>query len=451
MTPRAYIFAVVLCLLTVSAALADTTVYPSGVFPDDVNRVQTALDHGGTVILKSVNAAGVFTSFNFGTGLPVGQSSGVLLNRDVRIIGETIRSHRTTILGGFLPIQGLVPVKTTIQGIDFESPFWTAITIGASTGSVISDNIVHNVVPVQVRVPSGRTITVAIGIDFSGYDSSGSAPNLISGRVLVAGNTISGAQAIFANGIQFDSFSADIEISRNSISNLNDDTTEAGSGVVVVRAENGVIITNNIIAPGPTQNFGADGILIGGNSSARHLIFGNTIRGIPFSDGIDIEGEDSGTVEPVVVANSITLNGPNAAGIYLFDLVTGAEITANSIQGSGFNAFGVSTFGADSVASKNQFIANDLRHFVSDDADLFFDVNAENNTEIGFCHSVIDLGSGNTSTCEGAAGSSRAQALATPSGAGARLFAAQISPTMNATRQVPQRSFGRIALEQVMR
>lgn len=77
-------------------------------------------------------------------------------------------------------------------------------------------------------------------------------------------------------------------------------------------------------------------------------------------------------------------------------------------------SFGVSTFGSDGIASKNRFIGNDLRHFASNDADLFFDVNAQNNTEIGFCHSVIDLGTGNTSTCEGAAVLSHAQSSAAP-------------------------------------
>jgi hypothetical protein len=384
---------------------AKSIVYPTGVYPGDVTRVQAAVDRGNTVILKAVNAAGVPTSFNFGTGLPEGQSGGVVLNKDVYILGEVVRSHRTTILGGFLPIQSAQPIKTTIQGIDFESPFWTAITIGASTGSTIIDNVFHNVVPVNVRVPSGRIITFAQAIGFSGYDDSGPAPGLITGNILVAGNTIDGARAIFSNGIQFDSFSADTEITGNKIINVNDDTTETGSGIVIIRAQNNVVLAGNTISPGPTQNFGADGIFIGGDSTARYLVIGNTIDcDAAFGDGIDVTGGaptgTTGTVKAQIIANSITINGDVADGIFLWDLVTETQVAANLIRGTGINAFGISTYGFDTeVASRNHFTDNDIRHFVSNQSDLLYDSNTQNNTEFGFCRSVIDLGTGNSSSC----------------------------------------------------
>jgi hypothetical protein len=432
-------------------------VYPTGIYPDDVNRVQAALNLGGTVLLKAGTAAGVPTPFNFGTGLADGQSGGVFLNKDVSIIGENVQSHRTTILGGFLPIQGLVPVKSAIQGIDFENSIGQSITIGASTGSVITDNIIHNVVPVSVRVPSGRIITNAEGILFAGYDSSGPAPGLITGNVVVARNTINGATAIFSNGIQFDSFSANTQIAGNNISNVNDDTTETGSGILVIRAQNRVTIASNVIAPGPAQNVGVDGIFIDGDRGARYLVIGNTIRTIaPFANGIDIVGGSAtgttGTVQAKVVANSVGVSDASAAGIFLWDLVTESQITANSIQGAGIIALGISTYGFETnTASLNRFVGNDLRNFISNQADLFYDANTQNNEEIGFCRSVIDLGVGNSSNC-GASASFGALGLVAPnalSDAGASA-PRQVLATKQQQLQL-QHAFGRITAEQVLR
>src|SRR6266576_5757478 len=45
---------------------ADRVVYPTGVYPTDVQNVQAAVDQGGTVVLKARSTAGVPTHFNFG-------------------------------------------------------------------------------------------------------------------------------------------------------------------------------------------------------------------------------------------------------------------------------------------------------------------------------------------------------------------------------------------------
>jgi len=433
----------------------NTVVYPTGVFPDDVTRVQAALDGGGTVLLKAVNAAGVPTSFNFGTGLPAGQSSRVSLTKDVSILGETTGSARTTILGGINTISCILPVRSTISGIVFERPIWDAIDFGASTGSTITDNVFHNVVPVRVRVPSGAIITFAQAIGFAGFDASGPAPQLITGKLIVSGNMIDGARALFSNGIQFDSFSASAEIVGNYIVNVNDDTTETGSGIAVIRAGGEVLIADNFIAPGPTQNFGADGIFIGGNDTARYQVIGNTIELVGgFPDGIDVAGgnatANSGTLNAVVVGNSIVTPGPYNFGIFLWDLVTKTEVVANSLQGSGYFALGVSTYGFDTnIASLNRFTVNDLSSYASNPADLFFDTNAQGNHEVGFCRSVIDLGTGNTSTC-----GTRTASVTAPSANRAMTIAPSQSDATIATKRQQvqlQQTLGRFASGQVIR
>lgn len=438
----------------VSGIVTPTVVYPTGVYPDDVNQVQAAVDRGGTVILKSVNSAGVATSFNFGTGIAVNQSGGVLLNKDVEIRGEVTPSRRTTIVGGFLPIESLQPIKTTIENLDFESPFWTAITVVASTGSTIVGNVFHNIQPVQVRVPSGNIITFAQAIGFSGYDPSGApAPNLITGNVVISGNTIDGARAIFSNGIQFDSFDADVEFVGNKITNVNDDTTQTGSGIIVIRASKTVALVGNFISPGPTTNFGADGIFIDGNREARYLVTGNVIETTgPYADGIDIAGGDptgtTGTVKAQVFANSISTAGETAAGIFLYDLVTETDVWANQIKGSGINAMGISTYGFDTdPATDNRFTANDLRGFTSNESDLFYDTNTQSNIEVGFCRSVVDLGSGNSSTCAATSRSSASQASVGPNVTAAASPRIRPAVTKPLARQLPDR----VTRQQVLR
>jgi len=73
----------VLCVLlaTNGAQSATTVVYPTGVYPTDVQNVQVAVDLGGTVLLKAQNTASIATAFNFGP--PVVGSGFVTLHRDV--------------------------------------------------------------------------------------------------------------------------------------------------------------------------------------------------------------------------------------------------------------------------------------------------------------------------------------------------------------------------------
>jgi len=69
------------------AQTAQNVVYPTGIYPDDLNAVQTAVNNGGTVLLKSTNVAGKPTAFNFGDVAP-GDANTVEISTDVVIIGE---------------------------------------------------------------------------------------------------------------------------------------------------------------------------------------------------------------------------------------------------------------------------------------------------------------------------------------------------------------------------
>jgi len=404
-TALSIVFVLFVTLLVAAPAVASnhpthSVVYPTGVFPDDMQNVQAAVDKGGTVLLKAVNASGTPTSFNFSTNLT--DFGGIFLTTDVTILGERSGRARTTILGGFAPILGLVPVKSSIQGIAFESPFDDAIQIAASTGTDVIGNYIHNVVPVKVRVGSGRIITFGDGIDVGSYgDNTG-----ITGKVRVIGNVIDGLGAIFSNGVQFDTVGAESEISGNVVVHINSADTETGGGITLIRIQKAIVVSNNLIIPGPSPISDTDGIFVGGDMGARYKVFSNFIYcDGPYGDGIDITGGDAtgttGTFDAVIANNFVTTkNAPSSAPIVVFDLVTNALIEDNYLFGDGFFAMGITTYGFETnTASLNRFVNNHLEGFTSLLADVFFDANAENNRVIGKCTSFVDLGTGNTSTC----------------------------------------------------
>jgi hypothetical protein len=399
--------ALVAFLLFSPAAAANgpafSVVYPTGVFPEDVQNVQAAVNKGGTVFLKAFNRAGIPTAFNFSTEIRSAFGSGfVNLTTDVSIVGEHVGKYQATISGGFGPIQGPAPVKSSIQGLDFESPFDDAIVILASTGTDVIGNVIHNVVPVKVEIlADGNIITFGDGVDFFGETDTS-----ISGKVRVIGNVIDGLGAIFSNGIQFDTVGAESEISGNTVRNLNSVATEQGSGLAFVRIQKPMLIANNLIVLGASPTSDADGIFIGGDAGARYQVIGNWVFcDGPNGDGIDIAGGNgvgtTATTNALVRGNHIaTVNAPNSAGIAVFDLVVDALIAGNDLHGTGYFALGITTQGFETnIASLNRFIDNSLTDYTSVVADVYFDVNAEHNQEIGRCKTLIDLGVDNSSTC----------------------------------------------------
>src|SRR5262249_30264301 len=132
-----------------AAAPVTTTVYPTGSFPLDVQNVQAAIDRGGTGILKATNKDGQPTAFDFGPPEPETGDRGDL-TADVSISGERVGPYATTIKGGHLPIRGAVPVKSTIQGIDFDGPLGIAIDLVRSTSADIIGNRIRGVVPIPL-------------------------------------------------------------------------------------------------------------------------------------------------------------------------------------------------------------------------------------------------------------------------------------------------------------
>jgi len=365
---------------------AQTVVYPTGIFPDDVANVQAAINHGGMVILKAVNAAGVPTAFNFGTPelLP---GRRVLITTDVSIIGEQIGSSMTTIQGGLAPIRCFVPVQITIQGIYFKSPMNDAIDIGASTGAAIIGNRIDGVVPRPFP-----TFTFGDGIDvFPAVPLQA-----FTGRVVVSGNTITNLTADCCAAIQFDSVAAESEITGNTVKNFST------IGILALRSgRTAVLIANNLVEPGPGFPVSAS-IFIDGNPQASFLVTGNTVVSDNlFADGVIVGGLFSaGTVAPVVQGNHITMHNSLFGGLSIYGQVTGAVLGENQIDGDSAFAMQIAEgFSPTQLATSNRLQGNDISHAVPSVADLYLGTNTQSNEVLGPCSSFIDLGVGNFVTC----------------------------------------------------
>src|SRR5262249_8990584 len=265
---RVFLIVLVYFALTRAAQAANpptTTVYPTGSFPLDVQNVQAAINSGGTVLLQPTNGADQPTAFNFG-------ATGVDLTTDVIILGETVGQNETTIQGGFAPIRGLVPVQSTIQSIDFEGPLDSPIILLASTGADIIGNRIRGCIPTPICLPPCE-ITEVEGMLVSPLN-----PQDITGRIRVANNDIELSAGDFANGMQFDEVSADIEVSGNTVHFVQSNGVIQTFGILVFRSHGNVRVVNNSVTMGPGDpNAFPAGIFIGGHSDANYMISGNTV------------------------------------------------------------------------------------------------------------------------------------------------------------------------------
>jgi len=376
-----------------------TLVYPTGSFPLDVNDVQAAIDGGGTVILKATNSVGQPTAFNFGPA-DVHNGTRANLTTNVTILGERVGQSMTTINGGFAPFLGGAPVKTHIEGIDFERPMDSPIVIISSTGAEIVGNVIRDLVPVPIIFPfqGGETE----GVFFAGNDDP---QNAITGRIRIANNLIETPGSDFATGMQLDEVAADVEITGNTVHFLQTNGPILNAGLVVIRCHGHANIVNNTIIMGPG---GSDifplGIFFGGHAEARYMISGNTIAtDNPSSDGMDGVAFDSSdpTHAALITNNHIVMHSliPTSGGIALAGAVDSSIVSSNTIEGTNGNAIQILGFDSGTVANSNRALGNNISQDSPLVSDIFFGPFSTNNLVAGQCTTYVDLGVGNHITC----------------------------------------------------
>lgn len=391
----ALIFLLLCTAFVANNARATTVVYPTGIFPTDVQNVQAAIDQGGTVLLKATDTFGHPVAFNFGTPQ---DEAGVNIVNDVSITGELVGSNRTTVGGGvtaFIVFGG----RNSITGIKFDAPLVKAISIHGSSGTSIIGNEIVNVIPL-----GHQPFTIADGIDVHS-----SNPADVSGNLVISGNTFGDLTGTFSFAIQVDSVAANVTISNNTfqLGQLPTDLGFVNSGAIAcIRCHSPVTIYGNTITIGPGLVFA--GITVIGDADARYHVFSNTINSQgPFTDGIDmlgIAGDPGPTVAAVIENNTIEVhNAVNFfSGIGLFGAVSNSTIQGNIIRGDAGAALNADELFLGDVMNQvlsNRFLFNNIASATVSGAHIFLGENTVTNLIRGQCVDVIDLGVGNDISC----------------------------------------------------
>lgn len=395
--------AAVLCVIATfalpwCAARADspvTVVYPTGVFPDDVQNVHAAVSAGGEVLLEATDRSGKPISFNFGTVADVGiVTETVVAHVDVVIRGTTAHGQMTTINGGYEPIIVGAP-HVRIQGLRFVKPYVAAIDVFSSSDVVIADNVIQDVVGYELG--DGTTAGYGIVVDPGSLPSSS-----ISGRVLIARNVIDGLQALLGYGINVTNLDADVTIDGNRVSGTN------LNGMLVGATSGHASIVNNLVIPGPPLDpniTSGNGIVFGHPRGGTFSIRSNrVICDNPFADGIAaVSNPDFPLIGSEVVGNSVTMHGSLYGGISLYDTTSDVLVADNEIKGDGAYALQIGFFDQSTPATAigNKFVDNKVRDFSPAVSDIFFDVNAADTVLCDQAGSLDDKGIGTklTSHC----------------------------------------------------
>lgn len=388
----------VLSIATALDAVAGSTVYPTGTYPLDVQNVQSALDGGGTVLLKATDAAGIPTAFNFGPSDVTG--GWVEFHVDAELVGERTGAAETVIEGGWYPVESFGLARTiAVRNITFVDAFDGALLLFGAHTEVTGNRALHIIG--RFRLPA-RSSAEAFVVGFSG-------------RVTIEENVIDELAADRGIGISQFRAIGPVVIRRNTVSGTGYGTIESSFNVNMATGQpTAVDIVDNVLRPGPALNAFGVGIEINGEGAyyvARNDIVIESVNGL----GIYALGAPdfgiAAMIGPVIEKNRVRMQprtdmGPVFGdGIDLVGVVSGAYVGQNAIEGAAFSAlglYGVGVGGDD--LGFNTYVGNQIASFVADAADVFLDTAAHHTVFKGFSGSVIDLGLNNHITGVGGVG-----------------------------------------------
>lgn len=371
-----------------TAQAAATVVYPTGQYPTDVELVQAALDQGGTVLLKAMDASGTPTAFNFGP--PLASSGFVNFGADAELIGERVNGAATTIAGGYYPVGGFDSIKTAVRDIVFDAPLHGAIFFIGPSGAdteITGNHILH-----------------VVGELFPGFGTVGEAMVVGGGRVVIDDNVVDSVDADGGIGITELDSAGPVEILRNQVSGTATNSIECTRNHGLVRVE------ENVVRPGPTSDgFGGFGIEV--NGTGAYVVDRNDVL-IETPGGIGIfvfgaVGFGFGPVTNAVIQSNRVVMKPSGDidgflyndGIDLGGLVSRTYVGQNAISGPGFSAF--SLFDASFDPSQpsdlgfNTYVGNNIAGVRADVADVILDDASHDNVLKGQSGTVLDLGTNN--------------------------------------------------------
>ena len=377
----------------------------------DVPAVQSAVDHGGRVILAG------HLSFDRPSTAPAAAtySRMVTVSKDVVISGiHDANGDMSTIEGGEWPfLVDAVDAHVTIKALHFVRPKAGAIWIYAVSGLAVTGCRIESVEPSAIfgnEAGQPGPLAAAIFVGANPHPPSAAEPGRpenFSGTLAFLNNEIDvgGTPGIQTLGIVMFSVGrspdkeVDLNVSGNKIRNLTEPAINFRYVGGRARAEQNVIRTG--VAAG---GVGVDAIRIVGSGS--YLIAHNLVdcgSAESTAVGIHVFGQPSPLTpesNAVVLDNEVTMSAPEGtvfgaggAGIQIRGFAHGNSVLNNRIRGRSRAALAVIDQNGG-IPGNNSFFANDLDDFQSLLADIFIDRDVTNTVVIGRRAGVEDHGTG---------------------------------------------------------
>lgn len=417
--------------------------------------VRSAVQSGGTVLLKATDVAGIPRPFDFGS-LPVAAidfdpdgsgyvalgTSGeivpvsigaailyVSLGDDVRLLGETRDGAATTIRGGNIPIRNFEPkivpgageqtvfgiANLTVEGIRFtESALQSIYTTQLGSLPEIRALVQARNMHPRIEILRNQFLDVKPAYDGAWY-ALAAVTNGPAGPVKVEDNRVQLTSGRWdaeerayeqANGLD-PTFEVWEGISIADLHARGDITRNRASGIdvgvlVYFEGSDFVRIADNQLEVRPEGIVG-----IACQANHRYLVERNTVIAKGANpDGIYLAAADQevGINGSLVRENHVVMDGSEFGGISLFGAGSLNFFVENRVKGSAAYALGLAAdfFSPDAIATANVFLGNQISQFTPRDsavygsgAHVFFDANTRRNVFIGRSGTVKDLGQGN--------------------------------------------------------
>lgn len=468
-TPAVFLGLSILASLS-APARADVVVYPTGDPAQDVSAVRLAVQEGGTVLLKAVDAAGEPQAFDFGdfpvdtvnwndfgSGYVAIGTSGELVTLlvngdtlyfsvgdDVRLLGETVGDARTTIRGGTIPFRNIRPLapsggdvfvvglgRVTIEGIRFTESALQSIYL-AQLGAIpeVRDLVAQLGLDLTIEIRGNEFLDVQPA--FAGlWFAQAAIADGPAGPVSLEGNAVR-----FTRG-RFAAEQRAFEIENNV--GLSPDLWEGlavadlhGPGALRGNRVQGVAVGLHVWGEGAAAVEIADNWLdlppealygIACEANHTYVIEGNTVLAPGrYPDGISMWATDPsiGLNHARVRQNHVVMDGSDFGGITLYSGGSENLFAQNVVEGSAAYALGLASpfFPAEFFSTANTIRGNHLARFTPSDstywgsgAHVFFDIHARDNVLVGRSGIVKDLGEGNSASGSGRRGGRSRTAL----------------------------------------
>jgi hypothetical protein len=386
------------------------TVYPTGVFPTDVDNVRWAVDNtapGGTVNLKAASRLKKAQYFNFGEHADPNLRGGVNVQHDVVITGEPTNQRFlfppgrkpdeaytptcTVIYGGQRPIHcdatNAVAAQLAVRRIFFAYPAFGAVQVKKSSGLEVSDCVVYDATGIALQwfpFPS-----VAEGIEATGLLLPKETREL-RGNLRVFNNIVKRSadfdQGWADGGIVVQKTDMDAEIRNNTIVGF------AFAGIGVDDNTRDVLIRDNAVTScgyGAQPQSGGIGVRRSGApgpaNAPRVTMRNNTITGgsMVRPDGMRFYSK-----------NGITLCG--SSGVVVKENRISGAVESNGILVTPFtpSAQPGQPQPASTPSRENMIEGNNLKDLVAGHAQQHFDATCDRNQSKSNDLGAVDLASG---------------------------------------------------------